>query len=247
MREPISLKREIGKKESILTISNEREIGKGYYGKVYQVDVTVQVGNSKRTAPFVLKRYFDNETSAATNAESAAKNYQVAKEAGLKVFKTFRHIPEDHSILMSTAHTETEVCVGSNKGSNRVSDFKELGIEKVPTVVDFNEFLYSLFKQANIAAEHGVRLDADSLFFLLRKDNPTKVDFVIGDYDMVVKVKKYDELELHNLQELCDAVEIFIMDNVEDESKDKMIKTMNELYASRVKELKESTLARNND
>ncbi len=192
MTSPLERRRNLGDKESRIDIVRNRQIGHGSYGDVYEADVTVSVGErSKRTAKFVMKTFRDyhklpGETiSARTLAEQAITNYDAAKAAGLKVFNTYRLLEDEPSIVMTNGHTEEQVCIGSNFGSNKIANFRETGLQTLDQVPNIEDLIEAVFQHAKLAEERGMVLPDDSLFFLVNRTNPHELDFVVGDLDGV--------------------------------------------------------------
>src|SRR6185436_979019 len=89
------------------------------------------------------------------------------------------------SILMTTGFSDDQICVGS---SNYLT-VTEFGRPLIQEIQDVNKFLSDFFNEHLKAAKHGIRLWLDVFFFIISKDEPTKVDFVIGDLDNSERVE----------------------------------------------------------
>lgn len=197
------------RRSSELEVVNERRIGSGKFGNIFEADVFVsgdlsdnEIAELKQKNPgryrsllrkFVIKKFNDTEqdgsvsqATAEENAKKAIENYVKAKKAGVKVFSTYRLSDNQRDILMTNGDSDDYYCIGSNKGSNTVVSFGGEMIESKNTdEVKIEEFIKSVFYHAQKSAEKKVALPFDAYFFKIGKNEKDKLDFVIGDLDMV--------------------------------------------------------------
>jgi hypothetical protein len=211
-------------RESRIKITDEKPIGAGALGEVASVDAEV-AGKEGR---FVIKRY--QSVLGKERAAKAFENYRMAKEAGLRVFPTFRLGEDGTSILMTTAHTEEWICVSSN--SEDTSDVEQYGVEKLKTIPRIDAYMREIFDESLKAAEKGIWIDQDAFFFLVKRSGEA-VDFVIGDFDLMRK-KEIDSEDARNnvfaenLYSAKKALQSFFETNV--------VKKMSERYSKQAKE-----------
>lgn len=199
----ISFKKHTGKETGVKIIS-ETSINKGEFGEIF--DTVIEIGGKRKR--FIVKKYFDVEISevdpssdrpyAEKNAQLAFRNYSLAKEAGLKVFPTFRTGGDKKSILMTTGFTNNEICLGSNNALS-VIDFKQPFIKEIE---DIDKFLSTFFDEGLKAAKKGIILSQDCFFFILNKTEPVKIDFIIGDLDNLIGTKSGKNIELNNIKDI---------------------------------------------
>ncbi|MDO8499824.1 MAG: hypothetical protein Q7S66_04145 [bacterium] len=196
-----------------------QKIGEGIYGQVYQAEV--QVGGHR--LKMVVKDF--NKTSqgfrpiaiARTNARQAIENYGAAKEAGVKVFTTYRLSEDGTKILMTNGNNAETVCVGSNPSSDSVTDF---GAEKLEAIDHFENFVKNILEQASLAGSNGIFISIDAYFFLLNRKRPGVVEYVVGDLDEVIKNPTFfarHDLPVRNVELACRALDFFVSKNVASE------------------------------
>ncbi len=163
-------------KATPVRILDEKQIGSGMFGDTFEAQVLV--GDKGRK--FVIKKFKRRyNTTAAERAENAMKNYQAAKEAGLKVFTTYRLGEDGTSILMTNANSDDITCLSTLP--NTVGDIKiKLTDESFESLTD------GVFAEAKKAADANIDVYSDAYFLLVGK-NSSKLDFVLGDLDNVTK------------------------------------------------------------
>ncbi|MBU0998689.1 hypothetical protein KKG24_00050 [Patescibacteria group bacterium] len=162
-------------------------------------DTLVEIGGHRKR--FIVKKYFDYPTDAIEkrtkasplgwskiNAQTAFKNYSLAQKAGLKVFPTFRMGEDKKSILMTTGFLDNQICVSSNNKITVVELGRPLIKEMGGEMLD--KFLSTIFTEGLKASQKQISLHSDMFFFILSKDEPTKIDFVLGDLDNLRKEEK---------------------------------------------------------
>ncbi|MBP9762838.1 hypothetical protein KBD34_04445, partial [Patescibacteria group bacterium] len=197
-------------RESQVEILEERRIGGGGVGEVFEVKALIK--GHERT--FVLKRFFDREECSGQDmARRAFEHYAQAKQAGLKVFPTYRLNEKNSSILMTAGHNEEWHCISANnRGSDSLVNF---GAEKLEEIPDFEQFAHAIFAESKKAADAGIFLPADSFFFMVNKHDQ-KMDFYVGDVDEVQKIhpQKTQSLFEMNITQADAALNFFIMANV---------------------------------
>lgn len=204
-----------GNRVTQVHVLNEREIGSGVFGRVYESLVNVEGRNRK----FVIKKFSETRNkSAKDSALNAFQNYNRAKEAGLKVFSTYRLGEDGTSILMTNGNSETTVCVG---GSDPNSFLEKRGIPRISNIDDvyFTDLAGKLFSQASIAANQGIALYEDAFFYLV-DPNSGGLDFVVGDLDMVnTRPIPPEHLLSNNLNSVEDSLLTFIKGNFKNPDK----------------------------
>jgi hypothetical protein len=201
-----------------MRVEKIREIGKGHYGSVYEVVVSID-GKERK---FALKEFRDQTVaSAEDNAAAALNNFTIAKKASLKVWETYRLGSDKKSILMSLGHMDDWICVGTNMGSSKLQDFDEQSLLEIS---NFDEILEGVKKQVEIANNADVKVPADAYFFLVNKRIKGKIDFVIGDLDKVEsnidekgdRYIKNKSLQRFNINQAQASLVLFIEKNIVD-------------------------------
>ncbi|MBI3888718.1 hypothetical protein HY311_02910 [Candidatus Nomurabacteria bacterium] len=196
----ISFRKNTGK-ETIVKIISEIPIAEGSFGKIF--DTVIEKGGHQKR--FIVKKYFNYTPDlpkynymVKESTQRAFHNYILAKNAGLKVFPTFRISEDGESILMTTGFSENQTCVGSNGGLN-LSTLEQLPIEEIENL---DKFLTDFFAEGLKAAQKGIDVFRDVFFFILSNDVPTKIDFVIGDLDNLKKVEPTKNLARKNTEQI---------------------------------------------
>lgn len=170
---------------SNIEIKRRQRIGEGAYGTVDLVNCDVVRGEKRRPIALVVKTYKDSEFATnESDAQEALQNYNILKNAGLKVFPTCRISEDAKKIVMTSGMNDTTVCLGTNAGSSTMDDFQE---QKLNMVNEFPHFLKEFFGQATIATEHDILLERDAYFLLVDTLSHT-LNFVLGDVDEVYQV-----------------------------------------------------------
>lgn len=194
-------------------LTKKEELGKGAFGTAS----SVAIETGKHKFPFVLKEY-NNELSA----KDELQKYIDAKEAGFKVFPTFRISEDGKKVIMTTGHTNEWVCIGSNN-ENVGGSLESLGLSKIKSLdtEGFDSFLKNYFNQAVIAAQNKFSVAFDAPFFLTERNNKdnVKIDFVLGDLGQVGKNLSGDDDRRRNMKNVTNlkvAVTDFIKKNLED-------------------------------
>lgn len=221
----ISFKKHTGK-ETVVRVVSETLINKGNYGKIF--DTVIEIGGKRKR--FIVKKYFDPETSeidppsdnldGSINAQSALKKYSFAKKAGLKVFPTFRIGEDKKSILMTTELSEDQICVSSNNKRNQQDQDKENQDEEKKFMIDriededLNKFLENIFAEGLKAGEKGLQIYRDLPFFIVSKSNPTKIDFILGDFDMLRRFEHPFFTGIFNINEIEMSLKRFSQKNI---------------------------------
>ncbi len=152
-------------------ITKKASLGKGSYATVSEVEL--EKGEHKMN--FALKEYGSQLKNAA---EKAFKNYLYAKEIGLKVFRTLR-INEDHTALLLTlANTEKNFLI---------SNGSHIEWEKVDRIENLQSLMNDLQQDMLKASNESVHYAGDAIFLIGNKKQPYTLDFVLGDYDNLMK------------------------------------------------------------
>ncbi len=213
-------------------------IGQGHFGTALLVDVPASRG---RTLHFVVKRPHPVECSlseyeahfgiyeesvlrqrirdehAMTQVAQEIKNYELAKRAGLKVFDTMRQLWGDNGaeLLMTTGFTDEWICLGDKGEAAEVTTY---GLEKLTQIENFTKFVDEVFEQSEIAFHYGMTFNADAYFFLVNRQNPSNVNFVLGDVGCLEKDNHeagFKSIWLSNLESAVRALRKFITLNVD--------------------------------
>lgn len=210
-------------KETTVHIVSETLINNGSFGKIF--DTVVEVGGHKKR--LIIKKYNDaSEKYAKENAEHAFKNYSLAKEAGLKVFPTFRIGENGKSILMNTGFSNEQICIGVNNFKN----VENLGRPFISEIINIDEFLLNLFTESQKATAKGLKLHSDVFFFIISRKEPAEMDFILGDLDNLNKInpEDYKERELiqHNMKCVETAFRYFLEKNVYRNEREKFLEKL---------------------
>lgn len=221
----VSFKKHTGK-EKAYKVVEEVLFADGAFGKVFYT--LVDTGQHKISGDRILKRFIvkkyshshsdaisdeDYEDRIKEDTKHAFQNYTFAKKAGLKVFPTFRMGEDEKSILMTTGFSDDKICVGTNS-LLKTEDFEKPLIKNIANV---DNFLDSFFKEGSKAAQRGIGFYFDNFFFMLSKEEPTKIDFVLGDFDNLQKWKGRDENKIseENMENIKHALEDFCQRNID--------------------------------
>lgn len=153
-----------------------KKLGSGNYGDVSEVEIE----KGKHKIKLATKDYSKDLDNAEMRAERAYKNYLLVKSAGLKVFPTMR-ISEDKKKLLMT--------LGTNANNFIVSKGSEIKWEKIKKLDNLDSLITNLKDNIKKASLSDILLESDLYFLLINKSKPNKVDFVIGDYDLIRSIK----------------------------------------------------------
>jgi len=213
-------------------------IGQGNFGMALLVDIPTARG---RTLHFVVKRPHPTECSpgeymahlgiyeeselqdrirqehAMTQVAREINNYELARRAGLKVFNTMRQMLSENGaeLLMTTGFTDEWICLG-DKGE--AAEVKTYGLNRLTQIDNFTKFVDEVFAQSEIAFHYGITFNADAYFFLVNRENPSNVDFVLGDVGCLEKDNDeagFKTVWLSNLESAVRALAKFITLNVD--------------------------------
>ena len=237
MREDI-FQKHTGKEVSTHVIS-ENLITRGAFGRVF--DTVIEIGGHRKR--FIIKKYsFSGDPVSLDIAEKDAKrafeNYSLAKKAGLRVFPTFRISKDKKKILMTTGFLNDQICIGSNSELSIV-DFKQPLIEEIENL---DEFLASFFAEGLKAAQKGIKFYNDAPFFIISKSQPTKIDFVLGDFDNFRENKPSKSIGLHNVQNIRTALVGFWRDNISPDFKKLFLDRVEYYYKQAINNVNNSDL-----
>ena len=193
-------------REQIVEITNKKHLFRGGMGSIYLVET--QQGTKKRN--YILKEFGNSDA-----ANSAIHNYQLLKNAGLKVFPTYRKEKDGKSILMTNAHTENSVCLSSNYDDDSTLEY--FGEKPIETLANPERLFNQVFEQIDRANKNGIRLIKDTLvFFVPRKQKKAvEVEFLFGDTDLVSQHTKLTQIDLaENLFSARQALRTLLKNNV---------------------------------
>jgi hypothetical protein len=164
-------------------ILHEEKIGEGELGEVFQAEV--ELGGRRRM--MAIKKYRDGTSfgRAEENAARAARNYKIFRQAGLRVFPTFRLGEDGRSILM-TLGKEGNFFIFAPPGSQK---------RTISGIENFSAFLAKLEKELEKATTENLLIGLDAFFFIGKDKEGGKVelDFVFGDFDGVRQRKATDQ------------------------------------------------------
>ncbi|MBU0661632.1 hypothetical protein KKG22_05685 [Patescibacteria group bacterium] len=196
-----------GETQTKVLISNKRLINAteaesgGAGGIVYVADV--QLPGVKERHQFVIKELHKPDPNVI-------KNYNRAKEVGLKVWKTYRASENGQSILMSSGDTENWKVVGDK---NTLSQQERA--EFFP-ISNYESFLTDYYREAEKASEHRIAVAGDVPFFRVRK---SEIDFILGDYELLEESNEDANILLHqNIQNMHARLAQFFEKNFGDEA-----------------------------
>lgn len=187
-----------------IQIVGEKYIGGGTFGKIYLADTLV----ARRPRRFVIKRYKGDTLAAERFAKKALTNYQRAKEAGLKVFPTYRMGEDGRSILMTDGHGDSTICLSNNR------TLPELGIPQIANAAISPSLIEGVIAQAKKASEKRILIPNDAYFFIYDRSAQT-TDFVIGDLDMLGKDLSSGHALWHNMRTAKNSLLSFVYSNAQ--------------------------------
>lgn len=192
-------------------------------------EVEVMVGRKKRL--FVVKRFDKNGENAERYAREALANWKTAKEAGLKVFPTYRIGDDNRSVLMTEGGGgEKRMFIASNN-SNLLEAHGASSL--LAGITDARKLFLDLFMEAVKAAEHNIAVHNDAVFFLVPENEPCpRVDFILGDTDCLKKEinrKSRDRRRMDNLVAFYGAIEFFIRNNIQRGQTEKLHAILNDV------------------
>lgn len=190
----------VDQRKTEVTVEPGRLIGRGGFGAVYETDV--MIGGRHRT--MVLKKFHDNELGTPEeNARRAFKNYSLAKEAGLKVFPTYRLGEDGSSILMTDGRAGVWFCAA---GNNNEQSYRIVEIDNLKDILE------KLAKEAAVAAAANLNLKDDMLFFTVDRCVGANLDFYLGDLDLLRDAHRSNQRSIwgDNLRQLRAALGNFI-------------------------------------
>lgn len=188
-----------------IKITGERDIhGGGVVGQIFLTD-TLVLGRPRR---FIVKKFLGNPDRAKRETERAFDNYRKAKNAGLRVFPTYR-ISEDHtSILMTNGNADSTLVLSNNK------NLRELGLPPIRDEALTPALTDSIIEHAKLASEHKILIPVDAYFFLYNHGQQT-TDFILGDLDKLGQDVSAGHALWHNLKTARSAVMSFMASNAE--------------------------------
>ncbi|MFA6520286.1 MAG: hypothetical protein WCT44_01610 [Candidatus Paceibacterota bacterium] len=220
-------------KETAVQISEEKLLDDtGGMGNIFTSIVNVR-GKPKQ---FVIKKYnksYFSEKKSQELVRHAFEMYVLAKNSGLKVFPTFRIGTDGKSILMTDGFLNDQICIGSNGRFNMY----RYGEEFMKKTVALEFFLNACFQEALDAAAKGFKFAvADIYFFLLSKQEPRTLDFVIGDFDNLKKAEPSFETVYNNLRQVRIMLSEFFYNNIDTFSSADFIEKIDECYEKKLQE-----------
>ncbi len=232
-KQNMSFKKHTGK-EVRVSLVNTSLLTNTHFGNIFYSNA--EIGDRKRK--FITKRYYDRK-----RAEKAFRNYSLAKKARLKVFPTFRIGEDKKSILMTTGFKENEICVGSNIRTGM--DLDVLKLAKIEEIEDLelDTFLENFFNEGLKAAKSGLLLTLDdSAFFILSKNKPTKIDFVLGDLDNLKEATPGKYIGMQNMRRIKEMLDEFRVFNISPSFSEKFLKKVEEYYKQAIENVTNSNL-----
>lgn len=203
-----------------IKIISEEEFSGGEFGDIFSA--VVNIDNKSKKYIFIIKKFKDSSgvytpfstvKIAEERAENAFRNYKIAKEAGLKVFSTYRLGDDKKSILMTNGNTTEWICLGTNERSPSLETY---GITKMSEIPNFHLLIQYMISEIKKATENGILLYKDCYIFFLNKKTG-EVDFVLGDLDQLSKNEmSKDKLFENNIEYGLEALKVFLSRNVEE-------------------------------
>jgi len=186
-----------GKRTAEVKVLSEISITHGGLGEIFDTEVYFGKHPSGKDIirRFIVKKYFNTTfSSAEEGARNALEKYVLAKNCGLKVFRTFRIGEDGTSILMTAGSLDDKICIGSNSSINMVFLKQPL----IKEIENMDAFLLDFFREQLKAAQQGIELFTDNFFFIISKKEPRTVDFVLGDLDNLKKVEHLKQIAFQN-------------------------------------------------
>lgn len=195
----------------------ESVFGKGTEGnKISKIEFPYLKDGKIEYADFLVMKSFRTPWKAKESVE----NYELAKEAGLKLETNSKHgndsgmhvyyyDSEQREVLMSPLNINGWTALPNSwnhsKDAEKYSD-NQLGM----TQQKWEELIDGFIKEVGKATENGIHLNCDCYMIMVRKINEGfEFDFVIGDYENVRKSEKNKEtLKKENLSQ----AKIFLLD-----------------------------------
>ena len=224
----IKFEKHTGKKAEVRILS-ETKVAEGSWGDIYEALVDI----AGRERKFIIKKY-GKKGSATQLASQAFEKYKKGKEAGLRVFPTFRLSGDRKSILMTNGSLEDKICLGSNT----YVGMEKKGFPRIKKIDNLDEFLDRLFDEVIKAGKVGCALYLDVPFFTVTKSEPIIVDFYLGDMDNfnfepildAESVRSRTYIGVHGIQDaLFEFCELNIDPEYSDTFLDKVAKKCQEL------------------
>jgi hypothetical protein len=213
-------------KEHSKAFVKEEEFSGGTFGSVFKTSFEWKSENKKpHRREFVVKKYY-----VAKQAIRAFENYRAAQDAGLKVFKTFRLNREEGEILMTNGNNADFHCIGSNSDTT----LKKLEVPLINKLENFDSFLELYFAEAKKATDNDILVHGDAPFFFVSKSEPRKIDFVLGDLDLVDKKRAQlrnltsAKLLIENQYNLEQALVDFIYKNMAQDKVDETLQILSQ-------------------
>ena len=225
-KKSISFEKPTGQKTEVYIVS-EIPIDGGSFGKIFKT--VIRVGNLEEM--FIVKKYRSNgsiwgEEGAQNSAQNAFKNYYLAKKAGLKVFPTFRIGEDKKSILMTAGFSDDSICIGSNTNKG-IAHFERPRIKEIENL---GKFLTAIFTEGIKAANNNISLYDDIFFFIISKTEPTKIDFVLGDLDLLEKLEPINDIRLENIKVIKSTLTEFCNNNIDPSFSDDFFSKVESCY-----------------
>lgn len=165
------------------------KIGEGNFGDVFSVEMQKMNKRSEiKKRKFAVKSFCH-----ADEAKRALDNYSELKKRGLKTFPTYRLNKDDEkSILMTYGNKADSFLVSARDQSNAGIFLQRNPIIKID---NFEQLVVDIIEHAKLAADEKMILPYDSYFFIVATNQPNtkKLDFLIGDLDLVKLYERFDK------------------------------------------------------
>jgi hypothetical protein len=204
------------KEESVFVPDQTTEkgfLGKGASGGIVK---EIEIKKGSHIKNFAVKDFSHLKTNYSTPIRIVKREYDsylVSKEAGLKVFPTFRISEDNLKLLMTLGNTKDFLLIGKDS---------DIEFNKVEEISNLKEVISSIKENIQKAVKAFIELSWDSYFFIINKNNPTQVDFITGDFGGIDKDEKVPSetlLELNMVQAQV-ALDQFIMLYVNQEKRE---------------------------
>lgn len=179
----------LAKENGGLTFASEgddggREISEGGFGKVSERKFFLK----DREISLIEKKSKNKDSFSPEEIERQLEIHKRLKNIGAKTFTTFR---TDGKSFYSTPLSRDGFIVlsANNKPSSSGEEGKKESLPSNIEIGNLDKIVDDIMDQSMLASRAGIILKYDSLFFLIpeKHDNgPVDIDFVIGDFDIVV-------------------------------------------------------------
>jgi hypothetical protein len=174
MKESFTLEREDGR-ASTATLKNERKIGNGHYGEVYEARIALETKSRQKDEErikeiektFIVKKFKEKAGDADDKkaADSLQKHARL-QELGIHTFPTYRIVKGENSVLMTNLQDEGFLVLSSSgSDASRDKNFFHDYQNQVQEITHVEEPLRRLVQDGLKAASGAVFIPGDAFFY----------------------------------------------------------------------------------